>query len=464
MTITPQRAAWRPMLAGDAEPLHVRLLSALQQDLASGVLAPGARLPTHRELAHQLNIGVSTVTRAYVEAEAQGLIISQVGRGSFVAQERPAAARPLSDPLDLARNLAPSAPAAKRLREAMRLLRRRPDLIEHLAYAPPAGLPAHRRAGAAWLERTAGLERADWTRLLVCAGAQQALALTFALLCRPGDTILTEAGTFFGVCNLAEHAGYRLRGVAMDAEGLLPEALDRAAEASGARVLYTLPTLQNPTGRTLSRERREAITRIARARDFWIVEDDVYAAFAADAPPALAMLAPERTFYVSGVSKVLGAGLRTGYLLAPTGEQFDRLTRAVRATVYSPPTFGALIATQWIEDGAADLIAREVRDEVDARREIASTVLGETLEMGAGGAPHVWLPLSELDAERLARRALRNGVEVTPPSAPIVEPSSLSGLRLSLGGVENRGDLERALRVIAAAMRERSGADARGVV
>ena len=339
-------------------------MAVLRADIASGVLPAGARLPPQRELAYRLGVGLGTVTRAYVEAEKAGLVSAHVGRGSFV--NAPAEHRPYerAGPINLAQNIAPAGPAASRLAEVMARVRRRPDLLEHLAYAPSAGHEAQRRAGAAWLSRTGSFQNADWRRLICCGGAQQGLALAMGALARAGDVVLCEASTYGGVRALAAHGGWRLKGVALDGEGLDPDALEAAVRATGARVLSTIPTLQNPTGRIMSLSRREAIVAVARRHDLTLVEDDVYGAYAPGAPPPFALLAPERTFHVSSVSKTLGPGLRAGYLVAPTAEAFERVLDAVRALTYAPSGFGGLVATQWIEDGSADAIVAEVRDEL----------------------------------------------------------------------------------------------------
>ncbi len=159
------------------------------------------------------------------------------------------------------------------------------------------------------------------------------------------------------------------------------------------------------------------------------------------------------TFHVSAVSKSLAPGLRHGFLIVPPGDHIDRVLRAVRALAYAPPAFGGLIATQWIEDGVADTIAAEVVAEMTARLTLAREILGGAIEAPVSpSAPHVWLPMSELDAERLAGRALRGGVELTPPSAPVVEPGLTTGVRLCLGAARDRDELERGLRIVAAAV------------
>src|SRR5258706_11663042 len=116
---------WAPSLAQSPQPLWLRLVDALRADIDAGALRAGDRLPPHRDLAHDLGLGVGTVTRAYAEAERRGLLVGEVGRGSFVAG--PAPTREPSEPLDLARNLPPLGPAAGALSASLARLARRRD-------------------------------------------------------------------------------------------------------------------------------------------------------------------------------------------------------------------------------------------------------------------------------------------------------------------------------------------------
>ncbi len=434
---------WEPELAGEASSLTARLVDALARDVALGRLEPGSRLPTHRELAQRMGVSVGTVTSAYALAAKRGLIKARVGSGSFVAGAAPGSEEAI---IRLSHNLPPLGPSERRFVAALGRLQRRSDLLDVLDYAPPPGLLAHRRAGADWLKRRHRFDRVDADRLLVTAGAQQAMALALQALCAPGDTVLTEAATFFGVRTLAQHAGYRLEGVAMDEEGLRPDALERAA-SGGARVLYTIPTLQNPSGRIMSELRRREIAAVTRRCELWIVEDDVYGAFAGgDAPPPLVSFAPERTLYLTGLSKTVAPGLRTGFLLAPDEALFERLSASIRAQSYAPPTLGALVATHWIEDGEAEAIAAEIGAEVAARTALAQARLGTRLpRVVEPRCPHLWLPMAELEAERLVARALRAGVQLTPAEAPIVDPTSIGGVRLCVGAPSSRDQVETAL-------------------
>lgn len=438
---------WHPKLKRGDTPIHEQLIDALARDVAAGALPAGAQLPPQRDLAYELKIGVGTVTKVYAEARRRGLLTAHVGRGSFIAGGP--VMEQTDQPIDLLHNVVAHGAAFSRLDAALQALRKRAHISDHIGYAPPSGWPAHRKAGAKFLRDFIGFE-VDWQKLIVCQGGQHAMALTFSTLCRSGDTVLTEAATFAGMKTLADHLGLKLKGVKMDEQGLLPEALDKAA-ASGAKVLYTIPTLQNPTGRLMSARRRAEIASVARKRDISIVEDDIYAPFVPDPqrPEPLSALAPERSYHLSSLSKLIAPGLRCGYLVTPDADAFERVIRCVRAFSYSPSSFGPLIGTQWIEDGSAREIAASARRTVTERMAVARRVLGRVIEgPHAPVAPHIWLPMSALDAERVAGRALRQGVAVTPPSVPIIDASEVSGVRLCIGAPASSAALEQGLKIV----------------
>lgn len=463
--------AWQPEIADGGGPIYERLIGALQDDVRAGRLAPGDRLPPHRDLAHRLGLGVGTVSRAYVEAERRGLVSSHVGRGTFIA-DRAAADTVCDEPglIDMAHNVPSTATARHEIGEALNRLRHRPGIAEAMGYAPPEGHAAIRRAGASWLQRRHGVARASADRLIQTNGGQHALALAFAALARPGDTILCEAATYPGIRTLADHAGYALRGVAMDARGLDPEALARAARDTGAKVLTVLPTLQNPTTITLDAARRAEIVAVARAHALTIVEDEAYRVLAdADAPDGFAALAPERTIMVAGLSKSVAPGLRLGFVLPPEGGEEDglrdRLLRGIRALGYSPSSLGGLVFGQWEEDGIADRIADDGIAEATVRSALARDILGAALAApGAGRSLHLWMPMPLVEAERLCARALRAGIALTPPDAPMVDDAAPSGVRLCLGAVGSRAVLEGALRTIADLAAARGCGSAMGLV
>ena len=443
---------WRPDIEAGDGFIHQRIAQALEADIAGGRLGPDERLPTHRRLAEVLGVGVGAVTKAYATAEARGLMTARVGRGSFVA--KPLERAEPTGPIDLARNVPPAARAEARLAETFAKLRQRGDLTAYLDYPPPAGDDSHRRAAATWLSQTANWPGLDWRRLIVTGGAQQAIAIALGAACRPGAGVIVEGATFTGVKALAQHMDYALIAADMDAEGLTPNALESAAARSGARVAYVQP-LQNPTARVMGLKRRQAIVAIARKRDLILVEDDLYSAYADELGlPPLAALAPERVFYVNGLSKSLTPGLRLGYCVPPEGGEWrDRCLSGLRAIAFGPPSLGPLVATQWMEDGtAADILAAH-RTELAARTTLALSILGAAAERPLNpSATHLWLSMSELDAERTASRALREGVQVTAPTAPLISGGREHGLRICLGGAPDLAALEQGLRVLARAL------------
>ena len=459
---------WQPDISRGEGPVYERLVAVLESDVRTGRLAPGDRLPPHRDLAHRLSVSVGTVSRAYVEAERRGLVSSHVGRGSFVAERAgPAPGENETGVRDMARNVPPSEPAERRIAEALARVRHRADLVLSMGYVPPEGALAIRRAGASWLRRRHGNVRATANRLIQCNGGQHGLALAFSALARPGDTILCEASTYPGIRTIAEYAGFRLQGVAMDAHGIDPEAIGRCARETGAKVLALIPTLQNPTTITLDAARRDEIVAVARRHDLLIVEDEAYRVFAdAGAPASFSDLAPERSIMVAGISKSVAAGLRLGFLLPPDDAAIrDRLLLGIEAMGYCPPSLGGLVFSQWEEDGTADAIAGDVIAEVRARTQLAQDILGSALATpGARQSLHVWMPMPILAAERLSARALRGGIALTPPDGPMADAAAPTGIRLCLGGIRARPVLEQALHEIKAMLAPGSGSEARGLV
>ena len=449
--------SWKPNIEEGPAPLYERIADAIERDIHESRLAPGSRLPAHRDLAHALSVGTGTVTKAYGEAERRGLLSSQVGRGSFVTAPAEAQNPAASGPIDLAYNFPPLGLTSRYLAEAMGRLWRRQDFAATSRYTAPEGLGSARSAASRWIRDRHELEAASAGNLIQTNGGQHGLSLLLQTLCASGDTVLCEAATFHGLKLIARAAALKLQGIGLDSEGLVPEALERAIVATGSKVLYTVPTLQNPTAATMSAGRRREIAAIARRHDLLLIEDDAYRAIAGGSspmPPALADLAPERTFYIASMSKSISPGLRLAFVLPPDSSWRERILNNIVATGYAPPAQNALVFAQWVEDGAIDAIFENVLEEMRIRTAIALRSLGDAvLKPGADQTLHVWLPLDSLRAERAYGRALRAGVQVTPTDAPLVGEGP-NGLRICLGSVADRSVLQRALGIVSQALRD----------
>lgn len=443
--------SYLPQIEDGPEPLYARLVDAIARDIENGKLSPGDQLPPHRQLSQRLGIAIGTVSKAYSEAEDRGLLTGTVGRGSFVTSTKASAEDDDGGPVDLSRNVPPPLLAARRLARAFTDLRDRPELASAIGYTAPDGLDFVREAGARWLNRSFGLEVASADRLIQCNGGQHALHLTLSVLTKPGDVIITDAATFFGMRMLAQHHRLAVHGIAMDEQGIIPAALSEASARTGAKVVYVMPSLQNPTARTMGAERRRELVAVARRQGLILIEDEAYRPFLTGSrDPALVDLAPETTFYVATMSKSLCPGIRLGFVLPPA-EYRDRIIAAAQATGYSPAPLGGLVFAQWEADGTAQALLEETRAEVQARTELARAELGEGVEWPDEVClPHIWMPMDILGAQKLAAACSRMGIQVTPPEIPIVDTTVISGVRLCLGAPKTRQALSRALKVIAA--------------
>src|ERR1700731_3403793 len=359
---------WLPDLERFAGPRYRAIAEALAADIREGWLTPGTPLPTHRDLAWRLRVTIGTVSRAYAEAERRGLIAGEVGRGTFVRPPAGAAAIMPGDILgetrdpdfiDLTINRPCAAGEGAAMAAALVRLAAETDLATLLDYQAPAGRREGRVAGATFLQKCGVATTPE--QVVATAGGQHAMFCVIGALTRPGDTLAVEALTYPGLRALASLLHLRLTPITLDEEGLIPEALDAACRAAPVRALYTMPTLHNPTTRTMPVTRREALAEVARRHDLALIEDDVYG-FLLDAPlPPLVHFAPERAFYITSASKSLMPALRIGFVHAPKA-QVEPIAAAVRDTIYSAPPLMARIAARWIADGTAERLAEEKRD------------------------------------------------------------------------------------------------------
>jgi DNA-binding transcriptional MocR family regulator len=430
-------------------PIYREIADAIARDVQAGRLKPGDRLPTHRELAGQLGVTVTTITRAYRDGERRGLISGEVGRGTFVRGGALDAFADISEPgpINLSFNsLMPYAHAAD-LADRLAAAVPRTEGLRVFDYQPPAGARRNRSAGAAWIART-GLD-ASPDRVIVTAGGQHAILLSLMALTVPGDEVLVEEFSYAGIKAAATHLNLRLRPVAMDGAGLIPASLDKAARSGGAKVLYTVPTLQNPTASVMPDARRREVAGVVRKHRVKVIEDDVYGFLVPEAAPLSSFLEPDAALYVTSTSKSIAPGMRVGYLLAPAG-LIDRLSVAVLRTIVNAPPAMAELATSLIRDGVADRIVEWKRKEIAARQEIASRLL-EGLEVWTHPfSPHVWVQLPEpWTADAFTAQARDRGLIVSPAREfAIRQAFALRTIRVCLGPPRSRPALEDALRLL----------------
>lgn len=415
------------------------VVDRLAAEIRTGRLAPGTRLPTHRQLAAREGLALVTATRVYAELQAMGLVAGETGRGSFVRE----AALPPGLGIDQHATAAgmvdlnfnhPTLPGqAELLRTALRQLAAAGDLDALLRYQPHGGRP-HERATVARHLAQRGLAVAP-EQVAIVDGAQHGLATTVMALLQPGDVVAVDALTYPGFKLLAQAHRLELAPLPAAGAGPDPDALEALCRRRRVRAVYAMPTLHNPLGWVMGLARRRQLVAIARRHGLLLVEDAAYAFLAPRPPAPLAALAPECTVYVSGLSKSVATGLRVGFVAAPA-DCMSRIERAIRATTWNTPGVMTAIACGWIADGTVLRLEAGKRADAAARQALAGDAFAGLRPVRHPNGYFVWLPLPvELRADKVAQALLHEGVVVSTAEPFCTSEHVPHALRIALGSV-----------------------------
>lgn len=439
---------WIPRMEPGDGPKYLRLVKALARDLHAGEIALGDRLPTQRAVAKALGVDLTTVTRAFNEARARGLIEATIGRGSYISASATAALLPGGLPsMDLSMNIPPQpegAALARRLSDTIITILAKTGGLAHLNYQDSGGSDPHREAGARFLSGRLPDIRRD--RVVVSGGSQNALFALCHMLARSGDTIAAGCVTYPGMQAVAAQLGLRLAGITMDKDGILPSAFAETCERHRPAALYVIPAIDNPTTATIPQERRMQLVDIARHYAVPIIEDDPYSELLDTHLPPFALLAPELTWHISTLSKCATPALRIAYVATPDATGAAALSAILRATSLMPPPLMAAIASHWVASGELDQIASAIRGESRARQEIARAELDGQPFAAHPNGHHIWLSLPrQWRSLEFAHHAERSGLLVVAASAFAVSGPVPEAVRVSLGAAPSRVALAAAL-------------------
>src|SRR5471032_2516156 len=364
--------SWLPRLAGNKGPRFLQIADALQAAVADGSLTPGERLPPQRLLAAQLDVDLTTITRAYDEARRRNLLEGRGARGTYVAAPKVES----TAILDLSMNTPPPPDGVDfddMLKQGLSQVLMRSGNESLMTYHLAGGSDADRKAGAKWLAPMLG--PLDFRQLVVCPGAQAAIAALILALTEPGDVILAEPTTYPGLRAAATQFGRHIIAVEADQHGMVPELLEQACRQHKPGLVYLNPTLQNPTAITIPEHRRKELAGIAKRCDVRIVEDDPYWLLADAPPPPIATFAPEQVIYISTLSKCLTPGLRIAFVLIREPMERERFLVALRSFALMVAHLTAALATQWILDGSAQRLMEGIRKEARLRHRMARDIL-----------------------------------------------------------------------------------------
>ena len=446
--------SWKPDPFKITRPAYLSLADQFDDAIRSGRLAGGERLATHRNLADELGLSVQTVSRAYEELIRRGLIHGEIGRGTFVQMQRNEPSPPyLPERLGEVIDLSILKPVCEmmhleRMREAFGWLSQNLSISAALSFRPNVVFPHHRKVAAQWLAQC-GVDAAP-VNISLTNGATSAMTTAIMSVVPPGGTLGIERISHHTLLPLSSYLGIHLESIAMDREGMLPEALDAACRRGHMKAVFLQPTVINPRASLMSLERRQALVEVARRHDLAIVENDILGPLVEERLPPVAALAPERTLFITSFTKITVPGMRIGYIAVP-----DRFAAAVanRHLVSSWMATPAMaeIATEWVSDGTAMELVRWQRSALARRHDIAAEMLAGLEYMSHPQALHVWLPLTgEHTEEGFVAQARLRGVAIAPGrSFHTGEGDWQPAVRISLGSTSG-DDLRSGLGIVSA--------------
>lgn len=434
-------------------PAYLMIADLMADAINNGQLQTRDRLPPLRDLALTLGLNYATVTRGYNEAKKRGLIDSRPGMGSFIRGKVPTMQLSGGSSYEMTMN-SPIEPEGYNIevmlrQGALKLMSER-DMFPLLRYQDFGGGIEDKDAAMRWLGKRLPDVVSD--QVLVCPGIHSVLVGLLTLLGRKGGVICVPTLVYPGLKAIAAQLNIILQALECDNDGPLPRSFEQQCHSDQVSALYLNPTINNPTTLTIPLKRREMLADIAARYNVAIIEDDAYAALPQQHIPTMAELLPELTWYVTGLSKCFGAGLRIAYVQCPSKRSTQLLAGALRAlTVMSSPITNAL-ATQWINDDTADRMLIAIRQEVAIRHQLACEQLHKFSFHADPDGFHLWLRLPahfNWNASDIAVKLREQSVSAVSSAAFSTDNNPPDAIRLCLGGSNSRKQCLDSLIVVA---------------
>ena len=433
-----------------AKAKYLEIADAIIHQIDIGHYHDGHKLPAHRALAEEYSTTAVTVAKAYSYLAEQGHIESFVGRGSFVKSRSTLKQAIQSQLVEDEWNFSILQPclgsAMEQIHNAMSQCFREALKPELFGYIENTGSSVHKQAGMKWLQQSSGLQIRSAEHVLLTNGAQHALSTLIELYSKPGDSIAVEAQTYPGILSIINMLGRTAVGVELDEQGMSPSHLQAVCAQHQPSLVVIVPSHQNPTTRTLSLERRKAIASVIQRHHTWLVEDDIYSFLNTEVIAPITNFIPEKSFYISSLSKAISPGLRTGFVKAPQS-QVDKLAAHIRSMVWlaSPMTFE--VAAQLISSGVAFELAKDQKKIAEQRQVIARNILeGERLESQYNSF-HIWLTLPEhVNTDEFVNTAKERGMFLSNGRFFCHNENYSQSIRLSLMSIPDQTHFEIGLR------------------
>lgn len=441
---------------GKGSALYVQLAKELENFIASGTLKSGDRLPSERELAKQLGLSRTTVVNSYRELESRGFVRSHVGRGTFVCANSESTDAPFAwrgKVSATAELINSSWTVGDLIRDSSN-----PDVISFAGLLPALScFPTddYRRAmdkvirshaahglGVApsegeWRFRTQIARRfgAKPQQVLIVSGAQEGLDLIGRCLLDPGDAVIIDRPGYVGAIQNFRAAGARLIGWDIVRADL--NELEDLILRYRPKLIWTNPTFQNPTGRSLSLKERQELLELTYRYRVPLAEDDPYrdTSLRGAAPPTLFQLdaANNTVIYIGTFSKTLAPGLRLGWVLA-SEYIVEQLASIKERQVLFTGGLNQMVLAEFLENGTYEDYLTRLKVEHTKRLNVMIRSLRQyfsaaslAINSPAGGL-HVWCHLSgEVESRQLARHALSRRVVLA--NGEMFYPDNGAGVR-----------------------------------
>jgi GntR family transcriptional regulator/MocR family aminotransferase len=478
-------------------PLYQQIKDHIREGILSGSLGSETRLPACRQLARDLGVNRITVENAYSELEADGLVFSRMGSGTYVlppnplppvSKSSPGASWPLwqqslparnavtklaatedmlkaaghPNPINFASGISDSRHfPADEFRKTLQAVMRR-DGIAAMDYGDRNGYTPLRE-GITHILASQGLQTHP-ENILITSGSQQAISLVCQALLKPDDVILVESPSYSIAIELFRTLGFRLVGIPMDNQGMQVEKLEKLLQLHHPKLIYTIPNFHNPTGTCLNSARRRQLMVLADRYNVPILEDDFVGdlRYEGRAQPSLKALDPGgQVIYVSTFSKMLMPGLRVGFLVAD-GPVYDSLFGLKRLSDLATSTLIQRALEAYVTVGRYQAYLRRSCQAFRKRRDAMVTAINRYLPASVSfdppqGGLHLWLRLPEgMSSDELLPLACREGVAFAPGSNFFLDGNGEQGwMRLNFvafsadeieGGIKRLGRAVKKLR------------------
>ena len=413
---------------------YIGLVDELAAAIAAGRLKPGDRLLPQRAFAYEKGIAASTAGRVYAELLRRGLVVGEVGRGTFVAGglASPALVRaePRDGRIDLEFNFPTVAIQFQLIARSLTGLQRLDSMSTSMGPVTQGRLESARLVVAEFMRTSRWQPRADGFVFTGCG--RQSIAAAVSALVPVGGRLGVEAITYATIKNIAAKLGVTVVPIAVDSEGIRPDAVAKAHRLGALTALYLQPVLHNPIGHSMTAARREEVTKLAARLGLFIIEDLVYG-FLSDDPP-LAASAGDRCVVVDSLSKRIAPGVAVGFLHVPASLR-ERVAATVRAGAWSVSSLALELGTRLMGNGTAAEITRLKRTDARKRQEIVAQCLAGFEIVADTRSYHVWVQLPDgWRSEGFVAAAARYGISLTPSSAFTIAPGHApNAVRLALG-------------------------------